>query len=256
MKRWHIISVVLCSYVFFMLAHIPASRVLNYLQQKGSLPFMVNGVSGSIWRGHADSVNLPGKPKLENVDWSVNPLALLLASASADINAEIHKQPLKAHISRQLISGNTSISDAEAKLPAKVVQELLDIPFGELGGDIEMYLDDVQLQTDVMPTIEARIFWQHAQFALDQTIALGQVEININTDDTQQTLVEIKNADGDVRITGNAQIGTDRSYVLNLDLKPKDATGNVAQSLNMFAQRQADGSFRVKQSGNLSQLGF
>lgn len=256
MKRWHIISVLLFSYFFFLIANIPASRVLNYLHKSGSLPITFSGIKGSIWHGHADIFLIPGQPKLENINWSINPFALLAARLSANVDAELHKHPVSGHFSRHFIGGALYASDVTTKLPAKTLQQLMDLPFGELGGDVEIFLDHVNWQKDMMPLIEAHIFWQHAKLTLDQTVDMGQVNITVLPDDANQTHVTLSNTAGDLSITGEATLGTDHNYTLNITMKPRDATGDVAQSLNMFAQRQADGNYRFKKNGNLRQLGF
>lgn len=256
MNRWHIISIVLFSYFFFMIGNIPANRVLNYLQQKGSIPATIYGVQGRIWSGHADSILIPGQPKLENVNWSINPLALVLARLSANIEAEIQKHPISGQISQRLIGGDLYANDVVTKLPAQTLQQLLDLPFGEFGGEFEIYLDNIHVQKDMLPIIEARIFWLHAKLTLAQTVDMGQVNITVLPADTNQTLITLKNSGGDLSLSGEANISADRSYTFSTTMKPKDATGDVAQSLNLFAQRQADGSYRFKQNGNLRQLGF
>lgn len=256
MKRWHIISVLLFSYFFFLSANIPASRVLNNLQQKGNLPAIFYGVQGTVWQGHADSVLIPGQPKLENLDWSVNPFALLLARLSAGIETEIHKQHVSGHISWHYFGGDLYISDTEARLPAKTLQQIIELPLGELGGEFEFYIDSIHWQPETTPQIEAEIFWQHAKLALTQTVDLGQVNISISTDDAGQTRIAFTNSGGELNMNGEASTGTDRNYILNITLKPKDPTGETAQSLNLFAQRQADGSYVFKHNGNLGQLGF
>lgn len=256
MKRWHIIGVLLFSYFFFLIADIPASRVLAYLQKSGSLPATVSGVEGSIWNGHADVLFIPGQPKLENINWSINPFALFLARLSANIDAEFHKQSITGRVSQSLISGDLTATGISTKLPARTLQQIIDMPFGELGGDVEIFLDQVNWQKDMLPLVEARIYWQHAKLTLAQTVDMGQVNITVIPNDANQTNVTLSNSAGDLTINGEATIGTDRSYVLNLTMKPKDATGDVAQSLNLFAQRQPDGNYRFKQNGNLRQLGF
>ena len=256
MKRSYIISVLLLSYVFFLVVNIPASRVLNFLQKQGSLPVSFYGIEGSIWRGHADSLVIPGNQKLENLDWSINPFALLLGRLSTDIKATIQKQPLSGQVSKHFFGGDLFIYDATSKLPAKTVQTIIDLPIGEMGGDIEIFIDKAHLKADLMPLVEARIFWQHAKLTLGQTINMGQINITVIPNEAHQTIVNLSNNGGDLSLNGEASIGTDHSYVLNIGLKPKDATGDVAQSLNLFAQRQSDGSYKVKQNGNLRQLGF
>ncbi|HEX5638150.1 MAG TPA: type II secretion system protein N [Gammaproteobacteria bacterium] len=256
MKRWQIISVLLFSYFFFLIAGIPASRVLHYLQQSGSVPATITGVEGSIWNGHADVFLIPGQPKLENINWSINPFALMIARLSAHVEAEVHKQTITGHVSRNFLNGNVFASDVTTKLPASTLQKIIDMPFGELGGDVEIFLDQVNWQKDMVPLIEARIYWQHAKLTLAQTIDMGQVNITVLPNDANQTNVTLSNTAGDLTMNGEATIGTDRSYSLSLTMKPKDATGDVAQSLNLFAQRQADGLYRFKQNGNLRSLGF
>ena len=256
MKRSHIIGVLLLSYFIFLIVTLPASRVLIPLMQKGSLPVMFYGVEGSIWRGHADILEIPGKTKLEDLSWSINPMALLLGRLSASIEATVQKHPINADVSKHFFSGDLFIYDATTKLPAKTLQQMIDLPFGELGGNVEIIIDKAHLKQDLMPLIEGRIFWQHAKLSIAQTIDMGQVDITVAPNEANQTNINLSNRGGDLGIEGEASIGTDHSYVLNISFKPKDATGDVAQSLKLFAQRQADGTYKFRQNGNLKQLGF
>lgn len=256
MKRWQIISAMIGGYIFSLIANVPASHVLGYLQRHGTLPVNISGVDGSIWLGHADKLSWPGKPNLENLDWSLNPFALLMGRLSASINATIQKHPVSGDVSKHFIGGDIYLSDVTTKIPAKTLQQLLDIPFGELDGDVEINLDSAQFKPNLAPIIEARIFWQHAKLTLEQTIDMGQINITVAPNKTNQTTIGLTNSGGDLSLSGDINIATDRGYVLNMNLKPKEATGDVAQSLNLFAQRQADGSYKFKQNGNLRQLGF
>ena len=183
-------------------------------------------------------------------------MALLIGRLSASIEATLQKQPINADVSKHFVSGDLFIYDATTKLPAKTLQQLIDLPFGELGGSVEIIIDKAHLKPDLMPLIEGRIFWQHAKLSIAQTIDMGQVNITVAPNEANQTNINLSNNGGDLGIKGEASIGTDHSYVLNINFKPKDATGDVAQSLKLFAQRQADGSYKFRQNGNLKQLGF
>jgi hypothetical protein len=256
MKRWHIISVLLFSYIFFMAAGIPASRALNYLKKTHPLPVTLSGVNGSIWHGHARMFTVPGQPKLENLDWTINPLALFIARVNVGFSAEIQKQAISGDVSQHLIGGDLHASNISTKLPAKSLQQLAGIPFGELGGEFEIFLDNVYLNNGMMPLIDARIFWQNARITLAQAVNIGKVTINVSHDDANQTHISIENSGGEISLNGKASLGTDRNYQLTINMKPKDATGDIAQSMKLFAQRQSDGSYLFKQSGNLRQLGY
>ena len=67
----------------------------------------------------------------------------------------------------------------------------------------------------------------------------------------------ISNKGGMISISGSATITDNKAYTLDIDFKPEaTASANITQSLGMFARRLPNGSYQLKQNGNLRQFGL
>jgi hypothetical protein len=256
MKQRYYLIIALVSYLLFTLMNTPAATVISLAQKNISMPVKFYGVQGSIWNGQADRVMMPSKPPLDNLQWSLNPLALLLLSLSADIEAQIKQQRIVGNINIG-VSGNISASGVRAQLNAADVQRMLAMPFGELGGEFNLDIKSLQWSGTGLPLASGKIIWKNARLTMVESVDLGMVELDISPGEDDQLLASINNKNGQISISGDASLMSDRRYTVDLNFNPQNnASNNVKQSLGMFARRQSNGSYTFKKSGNLNQLGF
>jgi len=255
MKRRYYIILAIISYLIFALASTPAAKVISLAQNNFNLPVKFYGVQGSIWNGQADSL-LAQNHRIDQLKWSLNPAALLLASISADIQASIKEQNIIGHISVNM-NGDIEAKDLRATLSAKDVQQLAAMPFGELDGKFVLNIESLSWPGNGIPDTTGTIKWHQAKLTLVEAVDLGQVIINIKPDDNDGMLIEIENKGGALSINGSIALSDKKQYRLQLDFNPaSNANANIKQSLAMFAKRQSNGSYRFKQNGNLNQLGL
>lgn len=255
MKRRYYILIAACSYLFFALANTPAAKVISLAKNNFSLPVQFYGVQGSIWNGQADSI-LVQSHRIDTVQWSVNPAALLLARISADIQAQIKEQNIIGHVSINM-SGDIHAEDLRAKLNAKDVQNMIAMPFGELGGEFNLNIESLTWPGDGLPDTTATIKWRNAKLTLVDTVDLGLVTVNITPDDENGLSISMNNTAGMISIEGTIQLDSNKQYKLKIDFKPaSNANDNIKQSLSMIAKKQSNGSYRLKQNGNLDQFGL
>ncbi len=256
MKTRYYILIVIFSYLFFALAKTPAATIIDLVKKNTNFPAKIYGIQGSIWNGQADTLTIPSQPHINNLKWSLNPLSFLLARLSADIEADIKKQKVSGSISISA-SGNISADNIHAKLKAEDVQQLIMMPLGELAGQFNLSINSLEWTGEGLPKTTGQIIWDNAKLTLAETVDLGQVKVNILPMIDNGLNIIIKNKRGMLNIDGNIEINNKKQYKLAVDFKPnKNASSNVAQSLAMFAKRQSNGSYRLKQNGNLNQLGF
>jgi len=256
MKQRYYVIIGVVSYLLFVLINTPAATILSLAEKNISMPVKFYGVQGSIWNGQADRVTIQAQAPLNNVQWSLNPLALLLASLSADIEAQIKQQKIVGNINISA-SGNISASDVRARLDASYVQSLLAMPFGELGGDFNLDIKSLQWSGKGLPVTSGQINWKNAKLTMVDSVDLGHVQLDIKPGKQGQLLASINNKNGQLSIEGNASLSDDKSYTVDLNFNPQNnASDNIKQSLGMFARRQSNGSYQLKKSGNLKQLGF
>ena len=255
MKRRYYILTAIISYLFFTLASTPAATAFSLLKSNVKLPFSLQGIDGSIWNGHAQRLNIPSAPQVENLNWQLNPFSLLIAQINADVEADIYKNKLSGNISVSS-SGDISASDIRTRLAGETVQKLIDLPLGEIDGDFEININSFELSNNT-PVVNGIIHWTNAKFTLADSVNLGNVELTIKPADDNALNAVIKNTGGDIYIEGQVMLSKNKAYDLDLTFKPlASANNNIKQSLAMFAKRQTNGAYLLKQKGNLNSLGF
>ena len=221
-----------------------------------NLPVKFYGVNGSIWKGSAEKVMTQGQPPVDNLQWSINPAMLLLAQLNGKVNGSLKNQNIVGNFNVSAF-GTLSASDVRARISAPVMQELMQMPLGELDGIFNINIEKLEMQQTGLPFINANLKWKNAKLTMLETVDLGFVDLSITTNDNDQLIAIISNNKGQLQIDGNAGLDNKKAYNLNLRLTPeKNATNNIRQSLAMFARRQSDGSYLVNRKGNLSDLGL
>lgn len=256
MKRWHYITLAVVGYLFFVIATLPAATAYGWIKKAAPLPVNLYGLDGSLWNGHADTAVLQNQTRINQLDWSINPLALMLAKLSAGINGQIYQQAFSADVLLQR-DGSLYVKNLYTRLPAKDVQQLIDIPFGEFGGQFEIDMTEVDWQAAGLQTASGNIQWNSASLSLGNTMELGNITMNIVTAEDNKITAGIKNSGGMLAIEGNISFDPAQNYNADILFRIKPETPvEVVQSLGMFAPRQADGGYRFRQAGNLRQLGL
>ncbi len=256
MKKRYYILIAIFSYLFFTLGNVPAAKVISLVEQNTQLPIKLYGVYGSIWNGGADKAVMQGQPAIDNIEWSINPAMLLLASLAGEVKASIKEQNVIGNV-RLSAAGNFSASDVRARIDAAVLQELIQMPLGEIAGVFNINIISFEANPDGLPAVTADINWKNAKFTLMETVDLGFIDLSIAPGKDNQLIAKITSSKGQLQLDGKASIDNNKAYDLNLRITPeKNASQNVRQSIVMFARRQADGSYLTKRKGNLRDLGF
>ena len=255
MKQRYYWLIAVIAYLFFLFASTPAAQVLNLVDKQFKLPAKFYGVQGSVWSGQSDTILVNNKTRLDNVHWSVNPFSLLLLRLSTDLEADIKQNRTVGNL---IVYPNGSIeaNSVRARLNAKDVQQMINLPFGQLEGEININLETLELSAGGIPKTTGQIKWRSAKLTLAETVELGNIEINIAPEQKDMKAV-IANKGGMISISGSAIISSDKRYTLDIDFKPEaTASASIAQSLGMFARRLPNGTYQLKQNGNLKQFGL
>lgn len=254
MKPGHYALLAVISYLLFTLVTFPAAAIYKLVDENPA--FKIYGIEGSIWNGQADSVSIPRKPSLNQIQWSINPFSLLLLAVSADFEAQLNNNPILANI-RMGISGNMEINDLKTSIAASELARLASLPLGEFDGDVYLNIDNLSLADQPIPEISGSIIWQNAKLTLTETVDLGRLNIRLSPQTNGDLVAKITSDKGQIDISGEASIAQNKAYKLDIMLTPKsDTSPSITQSLGFFAKRQSNGSYRVKQNGNLNQFGF
>lgn len=240
---------------FFLIINIPASLVINSI--KDQLPqIKIQNVSGSIWQGSARQITVQSKYILKNVEWSICIAHLLLAEACVEFDAVYDKNPLSGQVSIGLDNA-IQVKNLKTTMTAQALSQIVTLPMGEIAGDISVDLETLNWQQGGLPSATGVIKWNKASITISETAQLGDIIVNLTESEDSPINTEISNTNGQLTIAGTASLKASTDYQLDLTLTPNDkASKNLKGSLGLFAKPQTNGSFTVKNNGNLKQLGL
>ena len=134
-------------YLVFLIATIPANQLIGRLTLPDNVEF--EGVSGTIWRGTAQTVVYDGIA-INKVDWDLSFLPLLWGSLNADIKAGNSRDNDEISVSGPLsISvlnpANFSTEGLSAFIPADIVMSYLPLPIPiQAEGRFRVDIDDLE----------------------------------------------------------------------------------------------------------------
>ena len=253
--RYYILTAIL-SYLFFMISSLPTSKLVSLAEDNKLTTAKIYGAYGSLWNGGADQINIPNQSPITDIQWSLNPASLLLAKISSDISGTIKNQKLVGNISMNAF-GTVEATDVRARISSPVMQELIKMPLGELGGVFNINIESIILNDSPIPNVTGNLKWNSAKLTIAETVDLGHINIAVKPNTVNQLTATITNSKGQLSLDGTASIDEKKLYTLNLRITPEqNASSDITQSLSMFSRRQTDGSYLIKRKGNLREFGM
>ena len=254
MKKKYYIFTAIVSYFLLLTATIPAKHFTRLINN--NTPITIQGSSGTIWSGKAYAVSINKTAQLKNTEWSFSLWKLLIGQIATDIKTQYSGNSINTELGLSFL-GRYFVNRLTAKIPAKDVAELADIPLAQLSGLISLNIDHAHWKQGELPVVSGQINWKDATITFADTASLGNVLITLGESEQQLLNADIKNQGGDIKITGTAELKPEADYVVNIKLSPTASAGsNIKQSLGLFAKKQPNGDYLFKESGPLSQIGF
>jgi hypothetical protein len=253
-KRYYIVTGVI-TYLAFLLATIPAAAVLSQIQ-KHVPTIAFAGVSGLLWNGTASAITINRQHLLSDTDWQLNGWRILSGELSTHVSTRYQQQPVSGDIGVNLF-GKVIARDVNANMPASMVAQLAQMPLGEFGGVVAMQFSQLEWKPRQVPHATGTILWNNAAVSVAETAELGNITITLSDDGDRPIKAIINNRGGQIKLEGDANVGDDGEYSLQLTLLPNNtASRNIRSSLGMIAKPLQNGSYQINNKGNLKQLGI
>lgn len=144
------------------------------------------------------------------------------------------------------------INDTIVTSPASLIETFL--PFVRFGGKLRLDLQNgVASETSYGP-FAGQFTWNQATVSISEQAKLGEITLDLVERDGA-THGELSSKDGDLVINGTVDLKTNGEYTLDLVARAQPSASNmVRNTLAQVAQSQSDGSYRLQQSGQLSDL--
>jgi general secretion pathway protein N len=241
--KW--ISVGLCIYLVFIVIKLPASQVLPRLSLNKDIS--LSGVSGTIWNGRAQRAQLAGLP-VENLNWSLSFLSLLMANVSADIQAGNIRDVDKISVDGHITFSNQGLQakDLLAFFPTNLIISLLPLPIPvQADGRFKVQLEMLDYGSNCI-TLTGKGEWLNANFTgANQVISLGNfaAELSCVNGDVVLDVLE-PNSFG---LTAKATIPADMKFKISGKFKPDaELPKEVHQAAQFFGKPDADGYYPIE----------
>jgi len=255
MKTSQTIVIAIVSYVFFLLILTPASTIVAQLDLPPKRVSLDN-VTGSIWSGNIDHAVI-NRQSVNNIQWSLSPWSLLVASINSDIEADVFNNRVNTNLDYSLLSSQIRLTDVKSTINASDIQKQLNLPFGELHGVIQVNAEQVDIIPKSLPAISALISWKKAQLTLAEKISFGDLFLRLSPADNGDLAGELSNIGGQLSIKGTIKVTAKQIYTLNVRLTPRaNASAELLSIVKLVAPKKKANEHIINRSGHLRQLGI
>jgi general secretion pathway protein N len=246
-RVWRLVALGVGAYLLVLVTTFPAERISTMLQDQIA-DLSLHGVSGSAFSGQAAQVVYQGLD-LGSVQWRFRPLALLLGHLEYRLELVHPDNHGQLHAGKTL-TGRTYIHDMDIQLlPDRLVNHYSPVSV-DTSGTLRLVFATFNPGADYSGAVEGRIEWQDAVILAPMSLVLGQLQLDVVTDNGE--LVGHFSNGGDLGVSGDLALSPVYAYRVNLLLRPGN---NVSpDTLNMLEQsvrRQPDGDYRIDKSGQL-----
>ncbi len=251
MKVFGLILLGLLAFVATVVWKFPAEGVLPHVN---TAPVRLAGVQGTVWNGSAASVIAP-EPALpvSNVTWKVQPATLLSGSAGATIHFEVLGGKGEGLLKRNL-AGSVFVTDGNFRVPASRLEQFLPLPVAEFGGIVQAYVDEMELENNLLKRTVGRLTWSNAE--VKNTVNLGEVLFDI-VPQAEDHIGTLSNTNGQLDLSGEVLLDQAGNYRADIQIKPTAETpAQVNGLLGVLGSPASDGSYRIRNNGNIRNLQF
>ncbi len=246
-RVWRLVALGVGAYLLVLVTTFPAERVSTMLQDQIA-DLSLHGVSGSAFSGQAAQVVYQGLD-LGSVQWRFRPLALLLGHLEYRLELMHPDNHGQLHAGKTL-TGRTYIHDMDIQLlPDRLINHYSPVSV-DTSGTLRLVFETFNPGADYSGAVEGRIEWQDAVILAPMSLVLGQLQLDVVTDNGE--LVGHFSNGGDLGVSGDLALSPVYAYRVNLLLRPgNNVSPDTLNMLEQSAQRQPDGDYRIDLSGQL-----
>ena len=246
-RIWRLVALAVGAYLLVLVITFPATRISGMLQDQVA-DVSINRVSGTAFSGEAAQVVYQGLD-LGPVHWRFRPLALMLGRIEFRIELTHPDNHGYLHAGKTL-SGRTYIQDLDIELlPDRFINNYSPVTV-DTSGTLHLAFETFNPGADYSGEVNGRLAWRDAVVLEPVNLVLGQVELDVMTDNGE--LVGRLVNGGDLGASGDLALSAAYAYRVKLLLRPGDnVSADTLDMLEHSAQRQPNGDYRIDMSGQL-----
>jgi general secretion pathway protein N len=246
---WRGVLTGVVAYLLFLVVSAPAAKVLPWLQPRmPDVQFSV--VDGSLWSGRALTVQA-APVQLNDVSWSLRPLALLTGRLEFAVDAELRGREVEGRAGRALF-GQPYLAAVQGRVAASdLLRWSGQRQQVKLAGDLAFDLERVVWAAQAgVPAIAGTLVWSPAQVLAPLELSLGRAELVTRIEEAASR-GELQASGGALRVTADVVMNPDGKYSLDARIQQQgDAPPAVTEFLSTFADYQ-NGTYRLEWSDSI-----
>lgn len=231
-----------------LLLQAPAPLLYHWLKPKDAPQSVeLRGLQGTLLAGKASTVAVSGRPAVQNLQWSLQPWWLLLANASAQVRAEADQTLIESQLS--LWPGQrVNISALNFSGSIKALLAAAGQPYLPLDGMVRIADASVGLKQGWPQSAGGLVQVQGLAWTLAASpINLGDFDATLSEGE-QGIEASIVSVSGPLELKGQAKLGKDQSYQLELSYRPRpEATPVLRNLLSSNGAPDASGWYHLRQ---------
>ena len=155
---------------------------------------------------------------------------------------------------RRTWGGDIVVEDFRMNARAKALEPLLPAPIAAFDGRIDVELAELRIENELLERVEGRLGWTDAVLERPAAVRFGDVEIGVAPDGAAHSGT-IEAGGGDVAASGTFTLAKNGDYTLDVLATPAaSAPPAVTDALRRAATPDAQGRYRIRQSGNVNRL--
>lgn len=144
------------------------------------------------------------------------------------------------------------LNDTIATSPASLIETFL--PFVRFGGKLRLELAEGIASEKAYGPFSGELTWRQASVSISEQAKLGDITLTL-TEQDGGTHGLLSSKGGDVSIKGTLDLSPSGNYSVDLSARAEaSASPMVRNTLAQVAQPQSNGSYQIKQKGQLSDL--
>ena len=130
-------------YLLSLVAMLPANYVVKQLESR-TTQLTTHGVTGTLWSGEIQLLETE-VASLENVQWTLSPLALLYGQLELNFLSVSSEQSFEGRAQLSLLDNGLSLSDLRVRFPVALYEQQLGLKGLELSGQLELQLAQLDI---------------------------------------------------------------------------------------------------------------
>jgi general secretion pathway protein N len=233
--------------LFVYIVFSAPARLLHLVVPPDQL--LMQGLSGTVWRGRASSVQLrlpQGFLHLGALQWSLHPLSLLTLAPHLTVRSDWGNQTFAGEL---ILRGQRDLDviDFEGQLDADLLRHFAPVA---LDGTFNLQLAEMKLRNGLPYSTDGRLTWQNGAWQSPQgLVALGAYALDFQQTAGEALRGEVNTLSGPLEASGSLEL-MDRHYEVKLLMGGEEELDPQLQNMLPLIASQEGEDYRINVEGD------